>query len=190
MRGKTAAHPLSIRFIGANPAVSGEGLELTEARSSFLIEGRLITEVLNYRKVRYRNVWPSIDVVYYGSGRNLEYDFVLRPGADLRKVRLGIGGAESLRANAGGDLVLKTEMGDFVQHTPNIYQEIDGERVRVPGHYRIGADRQVSFKIARYDRDKTLTIDPTLTWQNSSLDPSVLNAKAVAADNFGNVYVA
>jgi len=123
------------------------------------------TAVPNYGMVRFESVYPGIDLVYYGNEGQLEYDFVVHPGADPSKIRLQFSGADSIRLSATGDLVLSTSGREIVQRKPFIYQTVDGKRVEVAGNYRLsGAKREVQFALSNYDRSKTLVIDPVVVW--------------------------
>src|SRR5213076_2713 len=105
------------------------------------------TNVPTYAKVQYRNVYPGIDLLYYGKQRQLEYDFVVAPGADPRKIVLGFKGADKLEIDAHGELVLHAAGADIRQHKPVVYQDIDGIRREIDGGYvRKGADR-VGFQV-------------------------------------------
>ena len=86
------------------------------------------TSVPNYGGVKYQGVYPGIDLVYYGNQRQLEYDFVVSPGADPRRIRLGFQGADKLEVDAQGDLVLHTATGVIRQRKPVVYQEVEGLR--------------------------------------------------------------
>src|SRR5205085_3286173 len=81
------------------------------------------------------NVYPGIDLTYYGNHRQLEYDFTVAPGVDPGAIRLAFAGADRIRVDASGDLVLHTAAGDVRQHRPHVYQEINGARRPVPGGY-------------------------------------------------------
>src|SRR6185295_2469207 len=93
------------------------------------------TNVPTYAKVRSNGVYPGIDLVYYGQQRQLEYDFVVAPGADPQKIVLGFEGADAVEIDAHGDLVLHTAGGDVRQHKPVVYQEVDGVRRAIEGAY-------------------------------------------------------
>lgn len=140
-----------------------------------------------YARVRYREVYPGIDVVYYGTEGQLEYDFVLAPGADPRKIRVRYEGASRLRLDARGDLLIRSASGELRQPRPTIYQEIAGRRRPVAGGYALHG-QTVRFEVAAYDRTRPLVIDPTLTWASyfgGGLTDQVL---AVTTDAAGNVY--
>src|SRR5438477_430313 len=103
-----------------------------------------------YAKVRYADLYPRIDLLYYGNQRQLEYDLVVRPGADPTRIVLDIQGADRLQVDAQGDLVLQTTVGPIRQRKPVIYQEVDGVRKDIPGGYVLKGEHQVGYKVAAY----------------------------------------
>src|SRR3989442_11717625 len=129
---------LRMRLVGANPAPDVSGLEELPGKSNYFIGNdpkKWRTNVPNYARVKYRDVYPGVDLVYYGNQRELEYDFVVAPGGDPQAIRLGIEGAEKVQIDAQSDLVLHTDEGDVRLHKPTVYQEVDGAKQPVAGHY-------------------------------------------------------
>ncbi len=146
-----------------------------------------------YAKASSRNVYPGIDLVYYGTQGQLEYDFVLSPQADPSKIRIEFAGATPM-IDGSGDLVLKlgTKDGqsDIRFHSPVVYQEAGGIRRPVSGRFTIAANHQVGFEVGAYDRTQQLVIDPKLVYSSylgGSTQQSVINALAVNAN--GDIYV-
>lgn len=89
--------------------------------------------------------YPGVDVVDYGNQGQLEYDFVVVPGADPEQLRLGVTGAAPLRLDKDGSLVLATSSGTVSQHPPVVYQQVDGVRRAVEGSYvLLGPTRSAS----------------------------------------------
>ena len=142
-----------------------------------------------YARVRYREVYPGIDVVYYGNEGQLEYDFVLAPGADARRIAVRYEGARRLRLDAAGDLVLETASGEMRQHRPELYQENHGVRRRISGRYLLRG-QTVRFEVGAYDHARPLVIDPALTWATYFGSTGDDGGQAVAADSSGNIYMA
>jgi hypothetical protein len=179
---------------GAEPKPLASGLEELPGTANYFIgkdPAKWRTNVPTYAKVQYQNVYPGIDLVYYGNQRQLEYDFVLAPGADPKKIVLGFRGADKLEIDAQGELVLHAAGGDIHQHKPVIFQNIDGVRRDIAGGYiRKGASR-VGFEIASYDTSRPLIIDPVLSYSTylggSGSGGDTGNGIAVDAD--GNAYV-
>ncbi len=151
--------------------------------------------------MKYQGIYPGIDAVFYGNQRQLEYDFVVAPGADPRQISLGLTGARP-RLDAGGNVILKLADGDLALKKPVVYQNVAGERKFVEAGYAV-AGNKVSFRLGKYDRTQTLVIDPVFTYLTylggSSVDRigAVTNVgqvsspnQALAIDSAGNVYVA
>lgn len=117
------------------PAITQEG-ELA-GKSNYFVgndPAKWHTNVPNYAKVRYRGVYPGVDLVYYGNQRQLEHDFVVAPGADPGRIRFRLRGVNKLRLDRG-DLVMQTAQGELRLQKPEIYQMVDGERRTVAGGY-------------------------------------------------------
>jgi uncharacterized protein (TIGR03437 family) len=148
------------------------------------------TGVPTFSKVRYRNVYRGVDLVYYGNQRQLEYDFLVAPGADPQSIRIEFEGVSRLRVTPDGDLVATTSDGAVTLHKPVVYQEAEDGRKLVAGSFAVDGGRTVGFRLWTYDRRKPLVIDPVLVF-STFLGGSVGDlANAIAIDSSGNIYVA
>jgi hypothetical protein len=168
-----------------------EGLEKVESISNYFIgnlPSKWVTNVPNYRKVRASGVYPGIDLVYYGDGRELEYDFVVRPGANPGSIHLAYEGADSLTTDQEGNLLIATGLGTLVQRKPLVYQEINGERREVQASYSIRAGK-VEFALANWDRRRALVIDPVLEYSTYLGGTGADRGSAIAVDGSGMAYV-
>jgi hypothetical protein len=139
-----------------------------------------------FSRVKYQQVYPGVDLVYYGNQRQLEYDFVVAPGADPHQIELSFNGANRLRLDADGNLIVSIAGGEVVEHKPVIYQDIGGMRRTIRGDYQVRNKHAVGFKLARYDDHQRLTIDPSLIY-STYLGDSGTNADGIALDSSGNV---
>ena len=152
------------------------------------------TKLPTYAQTRTRNVYPGIDLIYYGTQGQLEYDFVLAPGADPSRIRMTFAGATPL-IDKSGDLVLPLAVQDAQSdvrfHKPVLYQLVDGVRQPVSGGFTIAAgSHEVRFHVNSYDHTRELVIDPVLAYSSylgGSQYPSQINAMALNAT--GNIYV-
>jgi Beta-propeller repeat len=188
---KSVALRMSLVGAARKPVVSG--LDEQPGKANYFIgrdPAQWRTNVPTYAKVHYQNVYPGIDLLYYGNQRQLEYDFVVAPGADPNKIVLGFKGADKLQIDAKGELVLHTKGGDIRQHKPVIYQKIDGVRRDIDGGYvRKGANR-VGFQLAAYDTNRPLIIDPLVLAYSTYLGGNGFDvASGIAVDRHGNSYV-
>src|SRR5262249_32333429 len=112
-----------------------------------------------------QDVYPGINLVYYGNQDQLEYDFVVAPGADPAAVALSFTGAGQAEIDSQGDLVLQTAAGPVIQHKPLLYQEVNGTRQEVAGNFVLApTTHEVGFAVGAYDRSRPLVIDPKVRY--------------------------
>jgi hypothetical protein len=166
-RNAPSSSVLRIKLLGASRAPRAAGLEELEGKSNYLVgrdPARWHTNVPNYGRVRYEGVYPGVDVVYYGTQRQLEYDFHIAPGADADLIRLRVEGAKDVRIDANGDLVLLTPAGEVRQHAPRAFQEIEGVSRTVACRYVLRGADHVGFEPGAYEHSKALVIDPILSY--------------------------
>jgi hypothetical protein len=148
------------------------------------------THVPTYSGVRYIGVYSGIDMVYHGNQQQLEYDFVVAPGADSSAIRLQFEGAKKLELTAGGDLAVLGARGRIAFHRPVVYQQKNGRRQTIPGRFSLHANNVVGFSLGKYDRSKPVIIDPVLVY-STYLGGGALDAvNAIAVDKAGNAYLA
>jgi hypothetical protein len=184
---------LQFKLLGAarNPAVIGENQQ-PGIVNYFLGKDptKWLTNVPTYGRVRYKNVYPGIDLVYYGNHQQLEYDFAVSPGADPSKIQFEITGANQIDLDEQGNLVLQTVNGELRFQSPVIYQESRGLRVPVSGAYVVNDPTHISFHVAQYDSNKPLVIDPVLLYGTYLGATGSDQAAGIAVDSTGSVYIA
>ena len=194
------ADVVRMRLAGASGAAAAPaGEERLPGTANYFIgsdPAKWHTGVPTYAKVRYRGVYPGVDLVYYGNQCQLEYDFVVAPGGDPKPIRLQFAGAKGLRLGADGDLVVTAAGGSMTFHKPVVYQLVDGQRKPVEGNFAMLAKHTVGFRLGSYDRVNPLVIDPVLVYSTylggsgSADDTYGDSATAIAVDAAGNAYVA
>jgi len=190
-----------MRFLDGGSAPDMQGVEERPGRVNYLTGSdprRWQTGVPLYAKVRSNEVYPGIDVLFYGRGRHVEFDLVVRPGGDPKRVRMAFEGAAVEGPDASGALTLRTGAGELELAAPIAYQ-LDGESRRpVRGAYRVDRRGTVRIELDRYDRARPLVVDPVLTASRflggGTQDPNPPfdeeGANGIALDSAGNVYVA
>jgi uncharacterized protein (TIGR03437 family) len=195
---------LRMNFAAARLAVKTEGLDEMPGRSNYYFgadRSRWRTGIPNFARVRYRNLFPGVDLELHGSGAHIEYDWIVAPGADPRSIFFSISGAERMRVDSGGDLVIETGGGEVRNARPRVFQQ-DGKQNRtIPGRFVLNGD-EVRFEVGDYDSRKPLVIDPVLV-VNTSFGGSGIGydfpgshtgaadtGTGIATDSNGNIYVA
>jgi uncharacterized protein (TIGR03437 family) len=149
-----------------------------------------ITDVPTFARVRYRELYPGIDVVYYGAQGVLEHDMVVHPGADPAKVAMQFDGADEVTLDSSGAAMLHAGGHTVEWKKPVLYQEVDGRRMPVEGRYRKTAGGELGFDVGNYDRSRALVIDPVVTYASYEGHGSAEGGSRVAVDRQGNTYVA
>src|SRR5213593_2346628 len=189
---KRAGAVLRIRLVGTNPAPEVAGVGELPGKSNYFVGNdpkKWRANVPTYAKVEYRDVYPGVNLVYYGNQRQLEHDFVVSPGADPKAITLALEGMDDMAIDGVGDLVLRADGSEVRLRQPVVYQDQDGERAMIPTRYVITADRQVSFEVAAYDTTKPLIIDPVLAYSTYLGGGGIDEGNAIAVDGAGNAYV-
>lgn len=192
-QSKRSSDILQFNLVGAaaNPVVIGEDPQ--PGRVNYFIgndKSKWRTNVPTFGKVRYKNVYPGIDLVYYGNHRQLEYDFAISPGADSSVIQFEIKGSREIEIDPEGSLVLKTNHGQLRFQSPAIYQESNGSRVPLPGKYVLKRATRVGFQVANVDPKKPLVIDPVLIYSTYLGGSGNDQPTGIAVDGNGNIYVA
>jgi hypothetical protein len=182
---------LRMKLLHADPKAIVAGEDELPGKSNYFI-GKDPTkwhpDVRRYARVRYSGAYPGVDLVYYGNQRELEYDFVLQPGADPELIRIGIEGTSTRRVERG-DLVLTTAAGEVRLRSPHIFEQRNGTQHDVRGGFVMKNDNEVGFEIAAYDRGRTLIIDPVLAYSTYLGGTGDEAPGAIAVDRAGNAYV-
>ena len=183
---------LRLKMIGANTTPIVEGHDELPGKVNYFTgnnPAKWRREIPTYRKVYYKDVYPGIDIVYYGNQGELEYDFVVAPGANPKVIKFKVEGADRIRLDETGNLLFALTHGEVRLNKPLIYQlTAEGERRDVKGTYVINAN-EISFKVRAFDAKKALIIDPILSYSTFLGAGSNEHALGIAVDSQGNAYV-
>jgi hypothetical protein len=211
-RGQESGDILRMKLVGADPEVRVRGVGELPSKSNYFIgsdSSHWRSNIPNYAGVQYREVYPGVDLLYYGNQGQLEYDFIVAPGADPDVIRLGVGArhATSLHIDPSGDLVVEAKGGKVIFRKPVAYQpdpaaasaaatetgparQQDARHSRrVAAGYRLEGGNRVRFDIGEYDRTLPLVIDPTLSYSSYLGGSEYEQGFGIAVDGSGNAYV-
>jgi uncharacterized protein (TIGR03437 family) len=183
--------PVRMRLVGASSR-KPEGVDRLPGISSYFRgndSSRWRSGIPQFGTVRYHDVYPGVDVVYYGNQGNLEYDFQIAPGADPAKIQIAYEGAKNLKIEANGDLIFTTKTGEVRQRSPMVYQELDGKRTQIAARYKLAGRKTVTIALADYDRTKRLIVDPVLQYSTYFGGPGSDGGEGIKVDAAGNLYI-
>lgn len=192
---------IRLKLRGSNQQPQAAGLEEVPTRLNYLLgndPNRWRRSKPAYSRVRYAEVYPEIDLVYYGNQRQLEFDFVVRPGGDPAVIQLDVTGSERVEIDAQGDLVMHTAAGPARQRKPVVYQDLAGHRRQVTARYVVSETEipgstsprwTVGFAVGQYDQSKPLVIDPVLVYSGLLGGSGNDVGWSVAVDSGGNTVV-
>ncbi|HTD47799.1 MAG TPA: SBBP repeat-containing protein [bacterium] len=188
-----APRVLRMKFAGTNPGPRVSGLDEFSGKTNYFIgndPAQWHTNIPTYARVQYEGLYPGIDLSFYGNQRQLEYDYVVHPGADPSKISLEFQGAQTLVVDNRGDLALQMR-DDMVWHLkPVFYQNVAGVRREISGRYVLKTPHQVGFQVGAYDPRRPLVIDPVLLAGSTYLGGSGDDlGYAIVVDSAGSAYV-
>src|SRR5271154_7218945 len=158
---------LRMELLGANSAPEFQGLQELPGKVNYLIgknEAAWHTNVALFSEVQVTKVYPGVDLLFHGDQRQLEYDFVVAPGADPGRIEFKIRGAKQIEIASDGDLILHTADSEFEMQNPEIYQGEGASRSEVQGKFVMSAKNQVRFDVGPYDHARKLVIDPRINY--------------------------
>jgi len=206
---------VSMKLAGASFAAAPVGDVQLPGKSNYFIgndPAKWHRDIPQFARVRYREVYPGIDLVYYGNQGQLEYDFEVAPGSDPKLVALKFQGPQNLKIDASGDLMLAVDGSDLRLQAPRVYQRFGTEERNVAGRFELRGEKEekneVGFALGAYDRSRTLIIDPKLAYstylggsgneacsiiapiQIAGMNVPPPGCPAVAVDAASNAYVA
>jgi Beta-propeller repeat len=207
LAGPRAMESFRMELAGASPKVQATGLDPQPGIVNYFVgsdPAKWRTGIPTFGKVNFAGVYPDIDVVFYGNQRQLEYDFVVKPGGNPASIAWSFQGARP-RLGENGSLELDAPGGELAFLAPVAYQMIDGRRRAVSASYSIEGET-ARFALGPYDHSTALIIDPVLSYfsylggtgndyignsvNQGTGAPSPEPTQAVGIDSLGSLYVA
>lgn len=196
---------IEMRLKSANTNAKPLGVDELPGHSNYFIgnnPSRWLRNIPQFSRVQYHDVYPGIDLAFYGNQHQLEYDFDVAPGADARQIELNFKGASKIEVASNGDLVLGLNGRELRFQAPHVYQKSETGEQAIAATFVLRGDDSAGFDVGSYDHTRALIIDPVLTFSSylgGSGDEScsvitgaafVANCPSVAIDSAGTIYVA
>jgi Beta-propeller repeat len=197
-RARKTAHPssmaaLRMNFLDGNPGSQLEAEDAQPGRVNYFIgndPAKWRSGIPLFARVSYRDIYPGIDLAFHGAGPQLEFDYLVSPGANAAAIAIGFQGAERMKTTRGGDLILTTVSGPVQIHKPVGYQEKDGVRQLVDVRFALRNANRVAFAVGAYDHSRQLVIDPTVTYSTYFGGNFADYGFGITADASGNALIA
>ncbi len=191
-KSKELMATVRMSMLGSNPAAQPTAEDPQSGGMNYFIgndPSKWHSDVPLFGQVSYRNLYPGIDLAFHGNGKQLEFDYLVNPGAKAGLIALGFAGAQHVATNAAGDLVLTTPAGPIRMHRPVAYQEKDGMRQAVDVRF-VASGNRVTFAVGSYDPSRQLVIDPTVTYSTYFGGDFADYGLAITVDASGNELIA
>lgn len=189
LSSKGASKPNRLRFnlAGGNSDARLNGVDKLPGESNYFRGPReqWITHVPTYQRVIAENVYPGVDVAYYGNHDHFEYDFSIKPGFTSQSIDVEVDGTSNIHLTESGDLGISLSNGELLQAKPVVYQDINGQRRSVEAEYVLRGAKRFGFEIGPYDRSRPLIIDPQVIYSVYAAPDS----SGIAVDAAGNAYI-
>ncbi len=184
---------VGMRLVGANPAPMFTASDQLPGTKNYFVgrdTRKWTTGVPLYSRVESGNIYPGIDLAFRGIEKELEFDFLVSPGADPRRIKMAFEGAQHIKLETSGDLIVSSTAGDLRIHRPVAYQEAaDGKRTLVPARFVERRDRGIQLALGSYDRRRRLIIDPSVTYATYLGGVAQDEGLGVATDGGGNTFL-
>ena len=181
-----------MRLVGENLSAQITAANQLPGKSNYYLGNdpkKWQTGVSQYARVAYKNIYPGIDLAYYGEQSKLEFDFIIAPALSPAPIGFGFSGAKHLATDASGNLIVSSAAGDVVLHKPVAYQRQNDSRQLVDARFVLKGKNQVSFDLGSYDHGRELVIDPTVTYSTYLGGTSEDDGYGIASDSSGAAYV-
>jgi hypothetical protein len=191
---KSASAVVRMQLLGGNSLATVAASGQMPGTSNYFLgndPSKWRTDVAHYARISYQDVYPGVNMAFHGAQRQPEFDFVVAPGANPAPIGFHFTGAQRIKTDDSGNLILSSAAGDVLLHKPVAYQQQNGARQAVNARFILKANNQVGFKLGNYDRSRELVIDPSVSYSYSTYLGGNGNDEGfgIAFDGSGNAYV-
>lgn len=190
---RNVSYALSMQFVNLSPSCKLIGIEELAGKSHYFIgkdHKNWLKDIPHFSKISYQNIYPGIDVVFYGNQQQLEYDIKVAPGSDPKAIRMKIDGSKDLSVDDNGNLKIQIDSDQNVyMQKPIIYQVRNKEKEYIEGKFVLLANNEIGFSLGHYDSSKEVIIDPVFEYSTYLGGTGGDQGLAIAVDSAGNAYV-
>ncbi|NIM13105.1 MAG: hypothetical protein GTO45_13395 [Candidatus Aminicenantes bacterium] len=153
-------------------------------------QSKWLTNIKTSKAVLYKNLYPNIELKLYGNEKQIEYDWMVKPGGDPDNIRFQYQNVKGTRIDENGDLIIETQWGEFTHKRPVSYQVVKGKKVAVTVDFKKIKANMYGFQVGHYDTTLELIIDPVVMAYSTYLGGSGDDRGfGLAVDSSGSAYV-
>jgi uncharacterized protein (TIGR03437 family) len=192
LRSSNRSSVVRIKLLGSAASTELAGVDPLPGKINYFIERNPLarrTNIQTFAKVAYSSVYPGVGVAFYGNHRQLEFDFMVEPGADPRNIQLEVDGAKTMYIDHEGDLILQVDGAIIRQRQPVVYQETNRGRTLIRSRYVLRGRRRIGFELAAFDRHLPVVIDPVLEYSTYLGGSGRDTVNGIAVDSLGSAYI-
>lgn len=190
--GASRYNPICMELSGSDPAACSKGTGLQKSKSNYFIGNETeqwISNIPHFKQVEYEEVYSGIDLVYYFNNKLLEFDFIVKPGADPDLIGFSFPGAAQCEIDSHGNLQVSANGHDLLYKRPAAWQDLKTGRKTVNVNFAMLEDNKIVFKLGPYHKDETLIIDPKVVYATYLGGSYYDSGKGIAVDAEGCAYV-
>ena len=182
-------HVFKVNFVNSNPGVQVVNREPSSEYYNFYRgndPSKWASGVKAFKKIHYVSLYQGIDMELYTQNEQLKYDFIIQPTYNHEIIELNYEGVDNISLK-GGNLIVKTTVGEIIEQQPYCYQIINGQEKKVECKFKLNKNT-VKFEVGNYDKSRPLVIDPVLIFASYSGSPANNFGMTATYDNAGNFY--
>ena len=190
--GQNPQHPIEMKLAGANNNPKNYGQKILPGKTNYLVgndKSKWRSNIPNYAKVKFEEVYNGIDVVFYGTEKTIEFDFLVSPGVAPENIKLEFEGPDKIKLDKKGNLVMSVGRESMAFQSPILYQEKNGEQIPIKGEFALLDKNQIGFTVGDYDPALPLVIDPVLIYSTYIGGNGHDSAQGIHVDDDGNMIV-
>ncbi len=140
-----------------------------------------------YEKLLYKEVYPGIDLLYYGKQTNMKLEFIVQPNKSIDCIKLNFEGADKIEIDEEGNLVVSFD--DKAVKILNLEAIQGGSEEKIECKFEIEDNFKIKFNVANYDLNEVLKINMQFLFEVFKLTKVIDRRNSITMDNKNCIYI-